>query len=374
MEQKLEIEQTKILCPKCGTDITEQGYELMHKITGYSIDNLKNGGIKQVRTEIIIGQTVLKSTGAKVVNKENAREICEEVYKKLKTTLQPEITKEKEEEIREEAEELARKESWQKEQTINDLKEEIKQYKRGIKELEQNYNATLERIEGHLGKFLNLPAFKGIGQEKFIAKTLVKFVKNDEFTREKATNEGEDIKATVKENKQELAVVVIESKNNKKFKKEYLTKIRSYMDKYKTNYGILALKTMPDTAQDDRLYEITEDGIWITSLDYLPFCYLAVRELVKKAKQLDIDVTKNKGEYLELINKFRSTVESKEYRNKILSIQGNIRLLRQASDRLRSNSKIHCNTLDKIAKGIVNDIATIESLNKEAIGGDLNAS
>ena len=367
MRQELEIELTKIVCPKCGKDITEVSYELLHKVTGYSVESLKNGGMKEVIAVWAIGKTVLKSTGTKVVNEESATKIVKLALEEFRKIQEPEITKEKIKEI----EEKAKSQFWQQEQTIEELKEEIKQYKKDNKELETKYNATLERIEGHLGKFLNIPAFRGAAQEKMIAKTLGTFVKEDEITREKVTQEGEDVKAIVKENKQELAVVCVESKNNKNFKQEYLRDIRGYMDKHKTTYGILAVKVLPDTSQDDRLYQITEDGIWITSLEYLPFCYMAIRELIKKAKQLDIDVTRSKEEYMELINRFRTMIESKEYRDKIIAIKENIEQLRKCSDRLRSYSKTHCDTLDNIAKSIVNDVASIETMNKEALGGNV---
>jgi hypothetical protein len=200
-----------------------------------------------------------------------------------------------------------------------------------------------------------------------IAKTLGAFAKDDEITREKATNEGEDVKAVVMNGNQELGVVCIESKNNSKYSKKYLDQIRGYMSQHKTCFGILAVKVMPDTAQNEQLYEITEDGIWITSLDYLPFCYLAIRELLKKSKQLDIDATKNKEEYIELINKFRVVVEGKQYKEKIIAIRENIQLLRDCSDKLRSYSKNHCDTLNKVSNSIINDLASIESMNKEVL-------
>lgn len=361
MKQELEIKEIKIFCQKCKADMTEQGYEMLHRITGVSVDSLKNGGMNKVVATWSIGQTVLQSTGAKVMNEESAAKIVKLALEEFRKIQEPEITKEKVREI----EEKAKSQFWQQEQTIEELKEEIKQYN---KELETKYNATLERIEGHLGKFLNVPAFRGAAQERLIAKTLGAFVKEDEITREKATKEGEDVKAIVKENKQELAVVCIESKNNKKFSQEYLTDVRGYMNKHKTTYGILAVKVLPDAAQDDRLYQITEDGIWITSLEYLPFCYMAIRELIKKVKQLDIDVTKSKEEYMELLNRFRSTIESKGYKDKIISAKESIKSLRDSSDRLRTYAKNHCDTLDKIATSIVNDIASIETMNKEALG------
>lgn len=367
MRQELEIKEIKIFCQKCKADMTEQGYEMLHRITGVSIDSLKNGGMNKVIATWTIGQTVLQSTGTKVVNEESAGKIVKLALEEFRKIVEPEITKEKITEI----EERAKSQFWQQEQTLEQLREEVKQYKKENKELETKYNATLERIEGHLGKFLNVPAFRGAVQEKMIAKTLGAFVKEDEITREKATQEGEDVKAIIKENKQELAVVCIESKNNKKFSQEYLTDIRGYMNKHKTTYGILAVKVLPDAAQDDRLYHITEDGIWITSLEYLPFCYMAVRELVKKVKQLDVDVTRSKEEYMELLNRFRSTIESKEYRDKIISVKDSIKSLRDSSDRLRAYSKTHCDTLDKIATSIINDIASIETMNKEALGGNV---
>ncbi len=362
MKQELEIEQ-KILCPKCKVDITEVGYQLLRKITGYSIESLKNGGMKEVTAVWTIGKTVLKSTGTKVVNEESATKIVKLALEEFRKIQEPEITKEKVSEIQE----RTRMEFTGLLQGNEDLKQENKDLRKQNKELEIKFNAALERIEGHFGKFLNIPAFKGAAQEKMIAKTLGGFAKDDEITREKATNEGEDIKAVVMDGNQELGVVCIESKNNSKYSKKYLDQIRGYMSQHKTCFGILAVKVMPDTAQNEQLYEITEDGIWITSLDYLPFCYLAVRELLKKSKQLDIDATKNKEEYIELINKFRVVIEGKQYKEKIIAIRENIQLLRDCSDKLRSYSKNHCDTLNKISNSVINDLASIESMNKEVL-------
>ena len=369
MEQKIETEQIKLLCPKCKAEVTDQGYEMLRRVTGYSLEVLKNGGMNKVVATWSIGVTVLQSTGAKVVNEESATKIVQMALEAFRNIQSPEIEKQK---ILE-AEERGRREFLSTIEQNEELKEELKQQKKENKELEERYNATLERIEGHLGKFLNIPTFRGVAQEKMIAKTLAKFAKQDDFTREKATNEGEDIKAIVKEGKQELGIISIESKNNKTFKNDYISKLRIYMGNHQTTHGILACKTLPDPAQDDRLYEITEDGIWITSLDYLPFCYLAVRELLKKAKQLDIDSTKNKEEYLELVNRFRATIESKQYKDKIIAIREGMQLLRNCSDKLRSYSKNHCDTLNELANSIINNMASIETMNREAIGGDSNA-
>src|SRR3989338_5025224 len=131
MKQELEIEQ-KILCPKCKTDITEAGYQLLRKITGYSIESLKNGGMKEVIAVWAIGKTVLKSTGTKVVNEESATKIVKLALEEFRKIQEPEITKEKIKEI----EEKAKSQFWQQEQTIEELKEEIKQYKKDNKELE----------------------------------------------------------------------------------------------------------------------------------------------------------------------------------------------------------------------------------------------
>jgi len=357
----METEQIKEVCTKCGNNITELRYELLQGLTGYSIESLMNGGMKEVTATWNIGKIVLKSTGSKVINEDGANKIIKLALEELRRIQEPQITKEKIKEI----EEKVKNQFWQQEQTLKELKDENRQYKKEIRELETRYNLTLDNINTNFGKLLNIPALKGASQEKMIAKTLSVFAPEDEITREKPTSEGEDVKAIIKENKQELAVVCIESKNNKSFKKEYLTQIRTYMEKNKTIHGILAVKVLPDTAQDDRLYQITEDGIWITSLDFLPFCYMAVRELIKKIKQ--IDMTKDKEGYLELLSRFRNIVDGKQYKDKIISIRRNIDSLRTSSDRLRGYSKNHCDTLDDIAKSIMGDIGSIEIMNKQAL-------
>ena len=242
----MEIEQIKKMCPKCGKDITDLCFETLHKMTGYSIESLMNGGMNEVRATWTIGETVLKSTGTKAVNEDSAAKIVELTLEKFRKIQEPQITKEKIKEI----EEKAKNQFWQQEQTLKELKEENKQYKKENRELETRYNLALENINTNFGKLLNLPTFKGVAQEKMIAKTLSPFAQEDEITREKPTLEGEDVKAIIKENKQELAIICIESKNNKSFKREYITQIRDYMQKSKTIYGILAVKVLPDTAPD----------------------------------------------------------------------------------------------------------------------------
>lgn len=112
-------------------------------------------------------------------------------------------------------------------------------------------------------------------QEETIPKRLKAVRPEDNFNTEKSARKGEDITCIVRENKEILGKIVVESKKVKRWSSSYIEQTRRYMEKENTEFGILATTTMPSDALS---YTTIINGVIVVKIDYVELAYLFLRE------------------------------------------------------------------------------------------------
>ncbi len=342
-KQQLELKEVDLVasedfCSECQP----KAYRLLANLTGLDMKSLKNGGQYIAKTAFYVGKQIMEVKGTEAINENSARKIAFEAIKWLK-------------ENKLASDELQKREL------------EIKELKREIKEKDKRYSTDVSEIREMLAKLTYSPFAMGKMQEKQIATRLKTVAKNDTFTTEKSTKSGEDVLAKVTHQNKEVGAIVVESKNVKQWSNDFVNQTKRYMKKEGTAYAIIATTVLPDDKTNDKMYEITNDGIWIVRLDYLEVAYRALRDLLIKVKDVEIESNKKISDFTKLMKRFKDIVSSQEYQSKFTEIAQKADKLRQMSDRLRDYSKGHCDTLNEIAKNLIENINDLENMNKQAI-------
>lgn len=331
---ELETKKLKITCPQCGAVITNKVYSILEKITGMEKIEMKNGGLQDITTTFYAGRVVMRRVQKEIATVEATKEILKEVRELIK----PEL----------------------------DEKEKQKFEKR-IEELEDGTRFLQTDIKEQLAKIVYQPVFSGKAQEKQIAKRLKTISPEDEFNTEKSTKEGEDILAVIKIQNKEIGKIIIESKNIKKWTSYCITQIRGYMERENTQFAIVATTVLPDDSANDKMYSITEDGIWVVKLEYLEMAFRALRDfLIKLAEQKMLSQQKFK-KLTKAFELFTDTVNSEGYKQKFSNVVQLSKEIEGMSERLGNYSSTFCKDLDDLAENVRKNVMSIQEINSKIV-------
>lgn len=334
MTMNRQLEDLKFTCPKCGTILTNRVFSLLEKITGMKRDDLQNGGLQEIVTTFYAGKVVMKRVHTDIATVEATKEILKQVRELIK----PELNEKEKHEL-----------------------------ENKIKELEGQVAFLQNSIRDQLSKLLYQPFLAGKIQEKQIAKRLKTISPDDEFNTEKSYKEGEDVIALIKSEKKQIGKIVIESKNTKKWNNSFISQIRYYMERENTPFAIIATKTLPDDSANDKMYTLTEDGIWIVRLEYLEIAYRALRDLVTKLEEQKLLSQQKIKDVRKVLETFKEKVISEEYKQKFSNIVELSKTLENMSDRLENYSIEFCEDLDNLAEEIRKNINSIQLINKQIL-------
>jgi hypothetical protein len=368
MKQKMELREVDIVasadfCPKC----LPKAYRMLSNLSGFDEAALHNGGQQIVRTAFVVGKQILQVKGNEINTVEKAREIVELGLEKTKEILQPQIQRQEIERIKKEIEERYRMGYVGKDHEMDQMREENRELKKELKELNRRYLAEVEAINETLGKLTHSPLARGKMQEKQIAARLKTVAPKDKFSMRKSTSAGEDIECTVKEDDREIAKIVIESKNVKKWQDDFVEQIKGYMRSGDSPYGIIATTVLPDDSSNDKMYVVTGDGIWIVRLDYLEIAYRAMRDLVVRVSQIEQSSSLQISDYTCAMQRFRDIVTSPEYQRKFGELIGLNREIRDLADKARRYVTNHSDKLNEIATSLMDVANSIEEMNSKAV-------
>jgi hypothetical protein len=352
----MELQTLKIYCPKCKQDITAEFEKFLANITGMKRIDFKNGGLEIVKTAFFVGKEMMQVKAVEASNENAARKIIEESLKKLKELMSPEIERKKIEEMKKELEEKYRH-----------LTEENKELAKELREKDKLYLQNQEQVLKILNQIAYQPLLTGKTQEKQIAVRLATISNSDKFDTLNSNKQGEDVLATIIQDKKEIGRVVIESKKVRKWSNDFITQVKKYMQREGANFGILATTALPSDALNPKMYKITEDGIWIVKIEYLEVCYRAIRDFLLKLKKMEEASNKKITDFEKLLKSFRSMIESREYQEKFTLIKTCVDSLREVASKLLVNAQTTHKHLQEIAQKILNSIETIESENNKVL-------
>lgn len=138
-------------------------------------------------------------------------------------------------------------------------------------------------VEGGLTELIERVAGTGVGEvgEKITIKDLKSLCPTDEFSAEKATKQGTDIVATVKENDKEFGTVAISVKFVAQWEGTHLQQLRKNMKQEHTAFGLLVTKAFPRDALNDKGYvKTTKSGemLLLVKPEYAPIAYYGYRQ------------------------------------------------------------------------------------------------
>lgn len=174
---------------------------------------------------------------------------------------------------------------------------------------------------------------QGEAQELLIEEFLRASCPNDEVEEVKKGQRGADVILNVFDEFKPAGKIIIESKNAKTYKKEWIDKIKEDTVLVKGDIAILVTNTLPNNIE----HAGQIDGVWICDYHSFKFLIFALRETIIKLNQ-SLLVNTNRAEKTDMLfdyltsNEFRSQLEG--IISGFVSIKTNIAEERYAMERI----------------------------------------
>jgi len=160
-------------CPVCGADITEQFINWLHKLTGLSLDRLKNGdGLREISWKLQVAEKTMTLTGLEINQTQITKETLKAVENLLNKRLTEDEKKKYEEELKHKDElirqlersklDLTGKEIEKLKQAIEDSRKLMEVERERTKELQKRYEEVEDAYNELKTKVISNPALKGV--------------------------------------------------------------------------------------------------------------------------------------------------------------------------------------------------------------------
>ena len=196
------------------------------------------------------------------------------------------------------------------------------------------------------------PTQKGRKQEKELHQELTDYYPEDKITHHGGPDKT-DIKIQPRQNGQtQPTTIIIESKNNKHWTRNYIKQVQKHMAATKTRYAILAVKTMPKGTRFYLTEQTPEGTIYITQTKNTKLVYGALRTILlttqNKPRTKTLQETIQETKIQEAINTAYTTTKYLQ------------EIRKQANKNKRNNNKIikNANQADQLIKTCLGDMQT----------------
>jgi len=341
------------ICPSCGIDLTESFLIMLSKVTGISVEELRNGAINEIVFKLRIAEITLMKARISIEEDEITEKTLVKVTSLLseweRKMLLPKLTQDEREEY---------------EQQIEECRRQFEDEREKRRELDQRFKEAWNRVRELEDKLGQVPYFKGEEQEKSLIKQLEAVARHidDEFTLKNETSLGEDIICKVIDNGQIVGCIIIESKNVKKWKNEYIEQLKTEIRRQDAVDGILVTMAMPANALHKH-FHVTKEGLWVVSPEATAIAYRAKRDFHVSLRRAQL----SEKQATEALRLFQERVFSKGYLGKFEDIMEAANNVEAAANTIQSSVERRCTTLRKQAEAIRNRIEELKKVHDEII-------
>lgn len=228
-------------------------------------------------------------------------------------------------------------------------KAEIQELLTELEKLSAQFNSISEKIVE--------PTKRGDIGEIIVIKDLKSAVPTDEFDDTKASKHGPDIIGIVKRNGTPLGKVVISVKNTQSWSTEFIEQAKRNCKAENTHWVILASKTFPNEALNQKIYFYNEKIILVKP-EYTSLVYMGIREAViywyDACKLIDQKITEQEI-VQHSVRALRDWVDSIKFKEFIELLEG-IKKLSKDTDEVLEHVANHIEKKVKKAKTLQEQI------------------